>query len=140
MKKPILLILFLLFVFNSNAQETVKQTDWSYMKMNYIFSRLNTETITNKTLFDGALYVKVFSISDSKITPENFSEGTEEFLESLLVSISPDGDAYTESKLIKLEGLTFPEIKEFKESKYPSFSMIIEVGPKENRKEITIKL
>ena len=111
----------------------MKQYDISSSEMNYAFSRLDTQNIITEILYDGALHLKMYTISDSEITPENFSEGTEEFLESIYVSISPDGDAYTESKLIKLEGLLFPEILEVTELEYPKFSVEIEVGNKDKR-------
>ena len=111
----------------------MKQIDIPSSEMNYVFSRLDTEKIKTEILYDGALHLKLFAISDSKITPENFSEGTEEFLESIYVSISPDGDAYTESKLIKLEGLLIPEVLEISELQYSKFSVKIEVGNKVKR-------
>ncbi|WP_300021478.1 hypothetical protein [uncultured Maribacter sp.] len=96
---------------------------------NYIFSRIYPE----KPIYKELCISPYFKYSDYKITPENFSEGTEEFLDSYIISITPDGDYYTSSKLSKIEGLFNPKILKIEEKKYPIFSLRIEFGPYNER-------
>ena len=139
MKTTILTIFIALIGLKTIAQNPVKQLDLSdNTELNYVFSRMNTENIQTKILYEGGLHIKLFSISDSKVTAEDFSEGTEEFLESYYISISPDGDAYTSSRLIKLEGLVFPEIISISESQFPAFSITMEQGFKGNRSQHSV--
>ena len=70
---------------------------------------------------------------DSKVTPENFSEG-DEFLQSYMISVTPDGDYYTNSKLYKIEGLCNPKILEIKETTFPKFLIKVEHGLFNDRK------
>tara|TARA_R110001583_G_scaffold147991_2_gene299976 strand:- start:5698 stop:6051 length:354 start_codon:yes stop_codon:yes gene_type:complete len=102
-------------------------------EMNYIFARIYPENIIRKELFKNGLYVTIFKISDSKVTPENFSEG-DEFLQSYMISVTPDGDYYTNSKLYKIEGLCNPKILEIKETTFPKFLIKVEHGLFNDRK------
>ena len=43
-----------------------------------------------------------------------------------MISIAPDGNYYTWSKLYKIEALVNPKILEIKETKYPNFILKIE--------------
>lgn len=123
-------ILFIFFFVNCKAQK-IKDLS-SNQEMNYIFARIYTKSIT-KELYDGILFVTIYEISDSNATPEDFSEG-EEFLYSYLISVIPDGDYYSYSKLYKVEGLINPKILEIKETIFPMFSIKIEHGDYKNRK------
>ena len=135
MRRNILLFTTIFLMLSCNAQQEVKIKDLSKNSdLNYIFARIECNSINIKKMYSGSFFVKTFIMSDSKITPENFSEGTEEFLESIFVSIIPDGDYYTSSKLFKIEGLISPEIIEFKELQYPKFGLRIEYGNYNNRR------
>ena len=139
MKNSICLtILLTVFLSCTSQNVTLKSLD-SLNEMNYIFSRINPSNIIQKDLFGRSTFVKIFEISDSKITPETFLEGHEFFI-SYFISVNPDGDYYSYSKLFKLEGLINPIVKEIKEISAPDFSIKIEHGTDSNRKMETIKL
>lgn len=133
--KKVIVILMIGFLNPICFGQTGKIKDLSNdIEMNYIFARINPENIVIKKLYNSGLYVTIYQISDSKATPENFSEGTEEFLISYIISITEDGDYYTGSKLYKLEGLIYPENLEIKELVYPKFLVSIEHGFYNKRK------
>lgn len=134
MKKLIITLCFISVCIQINAQKSTVQKDVSQnAEMNYALARMDVKDIQYQSLYQGALHVKIFKISDSKSTPENFSEGTDEFLESLYVSIAPDGDSYTKSKLLKIEGLMYPKVLQISESGFPKFNITIELGNKNER-------
>ncbi len=118
------------FLSCSSQKALVKNLDFD-SEMNYIFSRINTSTVLKEELYNGGLYVKVFQISDSKATPKKYLE---DFLSSFIISVTPDGDYYSYSKLYKIEGIYNPKILEIKETNAPKFSIKIEYGPAKNRK------
>ncbi|WP_299834911.1 hypothetical protein [uncultured Tenacibaculum sp.] len=106
----------------------------SEVKMNYIFSRMYKEKPLHKDLFNKKLFLAVYKFSDSKISKGNAISETHEFLDSFLISISPDGDGYSASKLYKIEGVYNPKIIEIKEGKYPLFTITVAHGTAGNRK------
>lgn len=105
----------------------------SNFDMNYVLARIFPNSLVSKQLYKDSQFLTIFKISDSKITPENYSEG-DEFLISYFISVAPDGDSYTNSKLYKIEGLINPKITEIKETTFPNFSIKIEHGSYDKRK------
>ena len=95
---------------------------------NYILSNIIVDKTFEKELWSSAIYLKTFIISDSISTPDDFSEGSDEILSSVLISVTPDGDYYTNSNLYKIEGIYNPKILEITELSYPEFSIKIEYG------------
>ncbi len=140
--KNIILILILLSIScqSQQDQEEIRKIDLSsQVEMNYVFSRMFNENTVVKEVYGGGLLVKIFEISDSKITPEYFSE-SDEFLSSYIISVSPDGDYYVTSKLYKIEGLIYPNIVEIEETEYPNFTIKIEYGLYNQRKAKNFKI
>lgn len=137
MKKTITILLLMLFCLSCKAQKVVVKDISNNVDMNYLFARLDSKDIFNQELWNGGQYVKVFKISDSKATPENYFEGTDEVLTSLIISTVPDGDYYTNSKLYKIEGLCNPTILEIKEEEQFRFSIKIEYGAF-NKREVEV--
>ena len=127
----------MLFCLSCKAQKVVVKDISNNVDMNYLFARLDSKDIFNQELWNGGQYVKVFKISDSKATPENYFEGTDEVLTSLIISTVPDGDYYTNSKLYKIEGLCNPTILEIKEEEQFRFSIKIEYGAF-NKREVEV--
>ena len=127
----------MLFCLSCKAQKVVVKDISNNVDMNYLFARLDSKDIFNQELWNGGQYVKVFKISDSKATPENYFEGTDEVLTSLIISTVPDGDYYTNSKLYKIEGLCNPTILEIKEEEQFKFSIKIEYGAF-NKREVEV--
>lgn len=128
MKKVIFTISLFLSFWSCSAQVPVLKNMESNSEMNYIFARINPAHILQRELFNGGLYITVYSISDSNATPKN---NMEDFLTSYIISVVPDGDYYSQSKLYKIEGLYNPKILQIKESKAPDFIIKIEYGAKE---------
>ena len=103
-------------------------------ELNYVISNILPNQFHFQEIYQGGLFVKVFQIADSKATPEETFEEYDGVLSSFLISVSPDGDYYTTSKLYKIEGLLNPVIKTISEIDYPEFSVKIEYGSADNRK------
>ena len=104
-------------------------------EMNYYFARVLDSTFNSKWIYNYALEVKIFEISDSKATPENLFEGYDGLLASYLVSVYPDDNYYNWSKLYKIEGCMNSKILEIKETEYPYFTITIEYGVNGQREE-----
>jgi len=103
--------------------------------MNYVFARIYTKSKT-KELYNKGLFVTIYKMSDSKATPK---ERIEDFLSSYIISVRPDGDYYSYSKLYKIEGLIIPKIIEIKETVAPNFSIKIEHGSyRDNKRKMEI--
>jgi len=134
MKKVIVVLMIGILNLSCKAQQPILKDLSKDNDTNYIFARINPANIITKELYNRGLFATIYEISDSKATPDNFSEGTEEFLLSYIISIVEDGDYYSGSKLYKLEGLIYPRILEVKETSYPKFSVTIEHGIYGNRK------
>ncbi|WP_442265142.1 hypothetical protein ACSIGC_12460 [Tenacibaculum sp. ZS6-P6] len=131
--KKLFLIAVLGTVLGCNAQQKLDLSS-SDIKMNYIFSRMYNEKPIHQNLFNQSLYLSIYKFSDSKISKGiNISE-SEEFLSSYMISVTPDGDSYSTSKLYKIEGVLNPEIIKIKEENYPFFTIKIEHGLKNSRK------
>jgi hypothetical protein len=107
---------------------------------NYFLANINRVKFLSHQLFEGGLYINAFIIDDSKATPTGFFEETEEILSSILISIMPEVDYYTKSKLYKIEGLENPKIVSLKEKEFPEFMMTLESGPVENRQTFEYNL
>jgi hypothetical protein len=119
----------------------VKKIDLSsYQEMNYIFARIHNSKPISKEFYKGSLYATIFHLSDSKATPDSLFEGYDGMVSSYIISITPDGDYYSWSKLYKIEGLINPKILEIEETEYPNFAIKIEEGFFNNRKVINFKL
>ena len=125
-------ILLYFFTLNScKSQEILVKDLANEVDMNYIFARINPTQISSTSLYNNGLFVNIYKLSDSKITPEKFKE---DFLSSYLVSVIPDGDYYSYSKLYKIEGLYNPKIIEVKETQgLFNFIIKIEFGIYNNR-------
>ena len=133
MKKQLLVFILLCsYTLNSCiSQEIVVKDLADEVNMNYLFSRINPTQISSTSLYNNGLYVTIYKLSDSKITPEKFME---DFLSSYLVSVIPDGDYYSYSKLYKIEGLYNPKVIEVKETQgLFKFIIKIEFGIYNNR-------
>jgi len=131
MKKAIFITTFWLSFLSCSSQEAVLRNLDYNSEMNYIFSRINPYDIFNKELYNGGLYVKIFLMSDPKVTPKKYME---DFLSSYIISVSPDGDYYSNSRLYKIEGVYNPKIVEIKEDLSLKFSINIEHGFHDKRK------
>tara|TARA_R110000868_G_scaffold411447_3_gene704013 strand:+ start:615 stop:1013 length:399 start_codon:yes stop_codon:yes gene_type:complete len=118
-------------VYNCNAQRMQIIDMSSNKEMNYIFSRINPTNILKEELYNGGLYVNIYQMSDSKVTSKEFME---DFLSSFIISVSPDGDYYSNSRLYKIEGLYNPKILDIKESTSHKFLLKIEYGSYDDRK------
>jgi hypothetical protein len=140
MNKILCLFFLIVSIWSCSSQNTVVKNISKNVDLNYVLSNILTDKIIRKELRNRGQFVTVFEISDSKATPGNFSEGSEELLSSYIVSISPDGDYYTNSKLYKIEGLYMPNIIEIKETIYPEFSVTIEHGIYNKRRTDVFKL
>ena len=125
-------ILLYFFTLNSCKSQEISVKDLANeVDMNYIFARINPTQISSTSLYNNGLFVNIYKLSDSKITPEKFKE---DFLSSYLVSVIPDGDYYSYSKLYKIEGLYNPKIIEVKETQgLFNFIIKIEFGIYNNR-------
>ena len=84
-------------------------------------------------LFNRAFFVSVYQISDSRATTENHFAESDEILSSMIISIVPDGNYYTKSKLHKIEALVNPELVDINEINYPRFTISITHGFIDNR-------
>ena len=138
--KKILSIIIIAISYSSCLSQNIIVKDLSSSSgLNYILSNIWEETIIGKELWNGGQYVKIFKISDSKVTPEEYFQVTGEILSSLIISSTPDGDYYTTSKLYKIEGIYNPKVLEIKEEKYPIFSVKFEHGFYGKRKTEVLK-
>lgn len=117
----------LLFL-NCKAQSIIVKDVSNNQNLNYILSNLELEKTFKSELWNEAIYLKAYTITDSKATSKDFSEGSDEILSSLLISLTPDRDYYTNSNLYKIEGIYNPKILEITELNYPEFSIKIEYG------------
>lgn len=86
--------------------------------LNYYFSNISEVNIKNHSLFSRAMFVNVSTINDAKATPDNYFEVYDGILQSIFISVKPDGDYYSWSKLYKIEGILNPEIITINELKY----------------------
>lgn len=117
-----------------SQEQIVKKIDLSnQQELNYIFSRIVEKKPIVKSLYKDGLFVTIIEISDSKATPENLFEGYCASVSSFYISVYPDGDGYTSSKLYKIEGLIHPKIIGISETKYPNFKINIEYGDFDKR-------
>ena len=134
--KKIVLIFVIGFCFSCRAQQPILEDLSSKSIMNYTFALIHTEKIIRKELYNSTLYIAVFQISDPQATPNNFSQGTHEVVDSYIVSVKSDDTYYSssDSKLYKIEGIYSPKIIEIKESNYPKFIIKIEHGFYDKRK------
>lgn len=133
--KKIFFLLILLSTISCEAQgREVKVIEFNkgYEDMKYIFARISPSKSILEELYNGGLFARIFQLSDSKVTPTEYME---DFLSSYIISVTEDGDYYTESKLYKIEGMYDPKVLEVKETKYPSFNIKIEYGPY-NKREV----
>ena len=131
--RKVIVCLFVFFALICNAQNDIKVTTLTTNnELNYIISNL-LDFKEKASLYSGTFYVDLFLMSDSKATPPEFSPESCEVLYSFLLSITPDGDHYSWSKLYKIEGMYDPKIVEVSEIKYPNFYVKLEHGAFDNR-------
>ena len=128
-----LLSLVLCYYAPTMAQE-IRVLDLSdRTEMNYYFARIEHNTTNSKWLYNGGLNINIFLMIDDRATPIEFLE---DFVSSYIISVTPDGDYYSWSKLFKIEGLYNPKILEIKEKEYaPYFTITIEYGDYNQREE-----
>ena len=129
MKK--LLILYTIII-SSICSAQIKEISDSYS--NYILATIYRTDYLNYQIYNRSLFLNIFSINDSKGTSTDSFNETDEVLQALIISVSPDGDYYTTSKLYKIDELIFPKIVEINETKYPEFIIKIETGMNNNNR------
>lgn len=129
--KKIIWLVIILLSYGCGAQKDMIDLSDNY-EANYFLSNITQCHAVVKEMFDSSFYINIFEISDSSITQKNNTE-TEQVLSSYLITIIPDGDYYTSSKLIKIEGLMNPKIMKIVEFEYPRFKIVIEYGAFNNR-------
>lgn len=110
------------------------------LELNYIMANVNPKEIHCQQLYNGGLFIKIFKFTDPHATPDGMFEGYEGVLTSLLISVRPDGDYYTGSKLYKIEGVFEPAVLEIKEASFPFFNLRVEYGFEDERKIEEFKL
>lgn len=128
MKKILLLYIILI---SSICTAQIEEISDSSSK--YILANIYRIDYLNYQIYNRSLFLNIFTINDSKGTFDNSFKETDEVFEAIIISISPDGDYYTSSKLYKIRELIFPKILSIKETKYPEFIIRIESGMKNNR-------
>jgi hypothetical protein len=121
-------VLAILWFCSCSSQQPIVKDLTDESEFNYVIANLDTSSIYKKGMYDGNYFVTIIPFADSKVTPEGFFEGSDEVLKSLLISIVPDGDFYTKSKLFKIEGVCNPKIIGVNENSFPMFSLVIEHG------------
>ncbi len=116
-------------------QRVVAENISNKKDLNYYLSSINIRKSSYESLFGGGVNLRIFTLVDPLSTSnKSITEETEEFFITYLISVTPDGDFYTQSKLYKIEGLIFPKIIEIQEDSYPDFSIKIEYGIFNDRK------
>lgn len=132
MKRILLSVVLIAFtltnIFSCKAQGNVIELT-SNEDLNYYLSNIAEVNANSYSLFSDAIFINVITVHDSKATPDNYFEGYDGLLQSVLITINPDGDYYTKSKLIKIEGLEAPKLITIKEQKFPNFEITLEIGP-----------
>ncbi len=134
MKKFIGILFFIVTAISCDAQNNYVKNLSENIDLNYLLASVLPEKTVSKDIFNGGLYVKVFQLNDTKATEKEMFDGYDGVASSFLVSVMPDGDYYTTSKLFKIEGLVNPIIKSISESSYPEFIITIEYGLLDEKK------
>ncbi|UJH69115.1 hypothetical protein [Allomuricauda sp. SCSIO 65647] len=125
------LIVYLMVI---GCSSQVKIEDFSEKdEMSYILSSLQDPIEISKPIYDGALFLSIFEINDSRASIKNSNE-SEEIYSSIFISITPDGDYYTVSKLYKIERLMRPKIIRIEEDVFPTLEISFEHGNYDSRK------
>lgn len=140
MKKAILFAFSCFFLINCRAQSFVVKDLSSEESLNYVLANIEKVDFRFHGLYDKSFFVSVYTISDSKVTPAGFFEGYDSVLSSVLISIVPDGDYYTDSKLYKIEGFLAPKVLAIEETIYPEIVLSIEQGKVKSREISKYKL
>ena len=126
--KNYLIVIMSFMALSCKAQYSAKLIDLSEnAETNYIVANI-LRIVSQDEIYGGGMFVKTFLMSDSKATPEGLFEGTDTNLSSLLISVIPDGDYYSHSKLYKIEGMVGPKVLGVIENEHPKFSIKIEHG------------
>lgn len=124
---------------NCKAQSTSIQDISAEKNLKYVLATIEKVDYLNHSLYDRSFFVSVYTMRDSKASTEGHFEGSDEVLSSILVSILPDGDYYTDSKLYKLEGISNPKVLGIEETDFPEFELSIEQGKESDRKVVKYK-
>jgi hypothetical protein len=143
MKVYFLLLLSFFFFqieFTCTAQEAKIIELTSDETANYLLANITEINYSYQEVFNRSFFVNVYTVNDSKATPLDYFEEYDGILSSILISIIPDGDYYSQSKLFKIEGLENPKIVSLKEKEFPEFVLSVESGPVKNRRTIEYKL
>ncbi|GEM_PF-1472133 len=143
MKVYFLLLLsffFLQIEFTCTAQEAKIIELTSDETANYLLANITEINYSYQEVFNRSFFVNIYTVNDSKATPLDYFEEYDGILSSILISIIPDGDYYSQSKLFKIEGLENPKIVSLKEKEFPEFVLSVESGPVKNRRTIEYKL
>lgn len=139
MKNLIILSIILLSCTSCKSQ-SIEILDISNKKeLNYIVANIDISNIKKESLYNDAFFITIFQMYDLKV---NYDTETDEVFKSILISISPDGDYYTNSKLLKIENLIKPKILSIKQEEYPNIVLNVEYGNFKDRsvKNISINL
>lgn len=139
MKNLIILSIILLSCTSCKSQ-SIEILDISNKKeLNYIVANIDISNIKKESLYNDAFFITIFQMYDLKV---NYDTETDEVFKSILISISPDGDYYTNSKLLKIENLIKPKILSIKQVEYPNIVLNVEYGNFKDRsvKNISINL
>ncbi|MDG1275913.1 MAG: hypothetical protein P8O16_01445 [Algoriphagus sp.] len=120
-----------------NLDDTWKAPEVKELSMhetaNYLLANITEINYSYQEVFNRSFFINVYTLNDSKATPLEYFEEYDGVLSSILISIIPDGDYYSQSKLFKIEGLENPKIVSLKEEEFPEFVITVESGPVENR-------
>ena len=136
--KKLLFYVFICLGFTSFSQKLVATELLDDEKLLYVLSRMIPEKTMNVNLYNRGLFIGIYQISDSKHTPEKFSEG-HDILDSYFISVQSDGDYFVGGKLYKIEAIVNPRIILLKETVYPNFSITFEHGEFNKREQDTIE-
>ncbi|WP_300024092.1 hypothetical protein [uncultured Maribacter sp.] len=122
------IVILSVFIFVSSCRGQQKIIDLSdSQNLSYYIANIKKCNFLKKNMFDDSFFISIFEILETRTDINNFSEG-KELSSSYLISILPDGDYYSSSKLFKIEGLINPKIVEILEKEYPKFNLMVETG------------
>jgi hypothetical protein len=126
--------------FTCKAQERTVQEISKNKLANYLLANIKEINYSFHELYDRSFFINVYTLDDSRATSKSSFQEHDGILESILVSVIPDGDYYVQSKLFKIEGLENPLILGITEKGYPEFILSVEVGVAGKRKNYDYKL
>ena len=132
--KTIFLGSLLFYIVGCNAQSNLVKDISEEKKTNYFLAVLDIDKTKQFRLNKGDFYVKTYIIYDSNATKEEHFEEYDGVIQSVLISIIPDGDYYTDSKLFKIEGLYNPRVLSVNKTEDENYVISIESGLSNKKK------